>query len=65
MNIECCFCGSLCLLEWADDEVTESRPLFCPFCGEPLEEDEDDSDEDEGLNYLERIFDEGRPDEEE
>lgn len=53
MELDCPNCGSICQVVFEDDQVTEEHPLFCPFCGESVDEkfcEEQDED------YLDRLI---------
>lgn len=57
MELDCPNCGSICEITYNSDQTTEEHPLFCPFCGESVdelfcEELEDEENED----YLNRLI---------
>jgi hypothetical protein len=67
MEVNCTHCGSMCRVDFEEDEATELQPLFCPFCGESVDplvpiSDEDLDEDEESLDYLGKLFTEGRPD---
>lgn len=60
MELDCPNCGSICVINYDSDQTTEEHPLFCPFCGESVdelfcEELEGDEDDEDGEDYLNRL----------
>jgi PHP family Zn ribbon phosphoesterase len=46
----CDNCESVYSVDFNSGEVTEEEPIFCPFCGESIEEedlDDEDADDEE------------------
>jgi transcription elongation factor Elf1 len=58
MEIDCPNCGSICDVVFEEDQTTETHPLFCPFCGENIDElfTEEDEDTEENSNYLDKLL---------
>jgi len=50
---DCLLCESTYAVEYVEELTSEEMPVFCPFCGEPIEElseeyiEDDDFDEKE------------------
>ena len=45
ITTDCSNCESVYSVDFNDGDVTEEIPLFCPFCGESLENDDDLDDD--------------------
>lgn len=59
MEVDCPNCGSICDVVFDEEQTTEVHPLFCPFCGESVDElfyTEEDEDGDYENDYLEQLL---------
>jgi DNA-directed RNA polymerase subunit RPC12/RpoP len=41
MEVDCSNCGSIYDIRFNEEQTTEDKPLFCSFCGENIDEEED------------------------
>jgi hypothetical protein len=56
MELDCPNCGSICNISYDNEQTTEEHPLFCPFCGENIDELFcEELDEEDNEDYLERL----------
>ena len=47
VTTNCDNCESAFSIDFNDGEVTEEEPIFCPFCGESMEDEDGDLDDED------------------